>query len=60
VRAEKISTVVVGAGPKKSGAAVKEGLYFCGYYIAPTGMLREIGIEAKRIATHIAAIAPAA
>ena len=30
------------------------GLYFCGYYVAPTGMLREIAIEAKRIAAAIA------
>jgi len=33
----------------------KEGLYFCGYYISPNGMLREIGIEAKVIAKDIAA-----
>jgi len=31
------------------------GLYLCGFYIAPTGMLREIGIEAQRIAAHIQA-----
>jgi indole-3-pyruvate monooxygenase len=30
------------------------GLYFCGYYVAPTGMLREIGLEAKRISASIA------
>jgi thioredoxin reductase len=30
------------------------GLYFCGYYISPTGMLREIGIEAKQISAAIA------
>ena len=30
------------------------GLYFCGYYISPTGMLREIAIEAKKISTEIA------
>ncbi|MBV9748422.1 MAG: NAD(P)/FAD-dependent oxidoreductase [Acetobacteraceae bacterium] len=30
------------------------GLYFCGFYIAPTGQLREIGIEARRIADHVA------
>ena len=29
------------------------GLYFCGYYVSPTGMLREIGIEAKQIAAAI-------
>lgn len=33
----------------------KDGLYFCGYYISPNGMLREIGIEAKAIAKDIAA-----
>ena len=32
----------------------KNGLYFCGFYISPTGMLREMGIEAKRIAELIA------
>ena len=31
------------------------GLYFCGYYVSPTGMLREIGIEAKQISAAIAA-----
>jgi indole-3-pyruvate monooxygenase len=31
------------------------GLYFCGQYISPAGMLREIGIESRRIADHIAA-----
>lgn len=29
------------------------GLYFCGFHVASAGMLREIGIEAKRIATAI-------
>jgi hypothetical protein len=27
------------------------GLYFCGQITVPTGQLREIGIEAQRIAT---------
>lgn len=31
------------------------GLYFCGYYVSPTGMLREIGIEARQISASIAA-----
>lgn len=31
------------------------GLYFCGFYISPTGMLREIGMEAKQIAAAIRA-----
>ena len=29
------------------------GLYFCGLYVSPTGMLREISIESKIIADHI-------
>ena len=41
--------------PLSSGYETKmPGLYFCGYYVAPTGMLREIGIEAKRICINIA------
>lgn len=30
------------------------GLYFCGYYVSPTDMLREIAIEAEQIAKIIA------
>jgi len=30
------------------------GLYLCGYYVSPTGMLREIGLEARRISAAIA------
>ena len=30
------------------------GLYFCGQFVSPAGMLREIGIEARRIASSIA------
>ncbi len=30
------------------------GLYLCGFFVAPTGMLREIGLEARRIAQAIA------
>ncbi len=30
------------------------GLYCCGFYVSPMGMLREIGIEAKKIAKDIA------
>jgi len=41
--------------PKVSGAASGEdGLYFCSYKPALTGQLREIGIEAERIADLIA------
>jgi len=35
------------------------GLYFCGYHVAATGMLREMGIEARRIAASIAERVPA-
>ena len=31
----------------------KDGLYFCGYWVSPTGQLREIGIDAQRIAKDI-------
>jgi indole-3-pyruvate monooxygenase len=31
------------------------GLYFCGYYVSPTGMLREISAEARRLAETISA-----
>lgn len=30
------------------------GLYFCGYNVSPTGMLREIALEAQRISAAIA------
>ncbi len=40
--------------PTVSGAPTAlGGLYFCGMYVSPAGMLREIGIEATRIAAHI-------
>ncbi len=32
----------------------KDGLYFCGYWISPTGQIREIGLDAQRIVDHIA------
>ena len=31
----------------------KDGLYFCGFWISPTGQFREIGMDAKRIAKDI-------
>ncbi len=31
----------------------KDGLYFCGFWIAPTGQIREIALDAKKIATDI-------
>jgi len=36
------------------GSAGERGLYFCGFAVSATGMLRDIGIEARRIAHHIA------
>jgi len=41
--------------PVSSGReASVPGLYFCGYYVSPTGMLREIAIEARRVSAAIA------
>ena len=40
--------------PVSSGCETSvPGLYFCGYYVSPTGMLREIAMEAKQISTAI-------
>ena len=42
--------------PRTSGRPTAlPGLYFCGHNLSPGGMLREIGIEARRIAAHITA-----
>jgi len=42
--------------PLVSGAPTSErGLFFCGAIPSPTGQLREIGIEARRIADAVAA-----
>jgi NAD(P)H-nitrite reductase large subunit len=42
--------------PHASGAPTAlPGLYFCGQQLSRSGMLRQIGIEARRIAAHIAA-----
>ena len=41
--------------PTRSGQPTAiPGLFFCGYNVSPTGMLREIAIEAKRISAVIA------
>lgn len=42
--------------PKRSGDAVLPGLYFCGFHVSATGMLREIAVEAKRIARSVASV----
>jgi indole-3-pyruvate monooxygenase len=39
--------------PRQIGLEVARGLYFCGFHVSPTGMLREIAMEAKRIAWDI-------
>jgi len=53
---EAISTFEEDGAPSSSGKeSALQGLYYCGYYVSPTGMLREIGIEAKRIAKEITA-----
>ena len=36
--------------PRVTGKPAAPGLYFCGQITVPTGQLREIGIEAQRIA----------
>jgi indole-3-pyruvate monooxygenase len=41
-----------GASPGSTTGS-RDGLYFCGFRISPTGMLRDIGIEARRIANDI-------
>ena len=40
--------------PRASGREAAPGLYFCGFNLVPTGLLREIAIEAGRIGTQIA------
>jgi cation diffusion facilitator CzcD-associated flavoprotein CzcO len=40
--------------PVRSGAEILPGLWACGFRVSPTGMLREIALEARRIAAGIA------
>ena len=40
---------------ERSHATRAKNLYFCGFSVTPTGMFREIGIEARRIAQRITA-----
>jgi cation diffusion facilitator CzcD-associated flavoprotein CzcO len=40
--------------PTRSGAETLPGLYFCGFHVTATGVLREISREAQRIARSIA------
>lgn len=40
--------------PRRSGDGSEiPNLFFCGFYVSPTGMLREIGFEARRIGKAI-------
>jgi indole-3-pyruvate monooxygenase len=40
--------------PTSSGReSAAAGLYFCGYHVSPNGMLREMALEARRIASAI-------
>jgi hypothetical protein len=41
-------------GANKQKYFGKEGLYFCGFWINPTGVIREIGLDAQKIAKDIA------
>ncbi len=41
-------------GPRVGVETGLTGLFLCGFNVSPTGMLREIGIEAKHIADQIA------
>ena len=41
----------------RDGAIGEAGLYFCGFYVSATGMLRDIGFDARLIAEHIATTA---
>jgi cation diffusion facilitator CzcD-associated flavoprotein CzcO len=40
--------------PRSHGAAAAPGLYFCGFRVVPTGLLRELGREALEITDEIA------
>ncbi|MGH2405164.1 MAG: flavin-containing monooxygenase [bacterium] len=53
---EEASAVTDGIGnPRCSGRETElRGLYFCGFHVSPTGMLREIALEARAIAHDIA------
>ena len=52
-RADRV-TDAAGVPLVSGGESALAGLYFCGFYVSPTGMLREIGMEAQRIAAAIA------
>jgi len=45
---------------KSGGQTALPGLYFCGQFVSPAGMLRQIRIESGRIASSIAGASPSA
>lgn len=45
------------AKQRQDGAIGEAGLYFCGFFVSATGMLRDIGIAARLIAEHITGVA---
>ncbi|HTJ12658.1 MAG TPA: NAD(P)/FAD-dependent oxidoreductase [Dinghuibacter sp.] len=54
---ERVDAIVAAVGYEPDFSIVKErapGLYFCGYHISPTGQIREIARDARRIAADIA------
>jgi cation diffusion facilitator CzcD-associated flavoprotein CzcO len=48
---ERFQDLKVSAGKQQFFG--KDGLYFCGYWISPTGQIREISLDALKIAHHI-------
>jgi indole-3-pyruvate monooxygenase len=48
------SDILDGEPPQPpNGGEEKSGLHYCGFIVSPTGMLRDIGIEAQRLADEI-------
>lgn len=43
-----------GAGPTSFAHHADEGLYLCGFYLSPTGMLRRIAAEARAMSADVA------
>lgn len=48
----RLNDLRLGAGKQKFFG--EDGLYFCGFHVAPTGQIREIALDAQKIARHIA------
>jgi len=43
----------IGKPIRKRKKVGENNIYFCGYYVSPTGMLREINIESQAIVKHL-------